>query len=337
MYRSPSSSLIAVELGERGSALVEAPTASLGDPEHVQHVGLERAQTAGPRQLQTLGREGDRLAERGGSLDQAHRERERDRVQRAACVSTSILASARSRAMRPCAARPSYIRASPTSRQASASALRRRRLRAARSRVRPRPRSRSAGRSGSTMNHTCARPSRARPSHPASPSAVADSSASLVDVAGAWRGSRCPRAPRRSAAAGRGHAGRLRGAVSARREKSPRAAGVLPGSRRARRPAECSRAACRAPATRARSSIGRQLDAIAVGLLEVIGRARPRVGEPRRGSAPPASREALVQLGPVLLRQRVVGGVADQRVPEGEAALAGSGPTPVAAGSAACA
>ena len=34
-------------------------------------------------------------------------------------------------------------------------------------------------------------------------------------------------------------------------------------------------------------------------------------------------REALVQLGTALLRQRLVGGVADQRVTEGEAALAG--------------
>ena len=120
MYRRPSSSLIAVELSSATRALVEAPAASLGDAEHMEHVGLERAQAAGARQLQALGREGGRLVERRGALDQAHRERERDRVHGARRASRGRPGERALERDAPSAARPSYMRDSPTSRQASA-------------------------------------------------------------------------------------------------------------------------------------------------------------------------------------------------------------------------
>ncbi len=66
---------------ERAAARLEAASSSLARSEHVQHVGLHRAQPAHACQLEPLAGELDRSLEPRRTVEQAHSDRERDRVQ----------------------------------------------------------------------------------------------------------------------------------------------------------------------------------------------------------------------------------------------------------------
>ena len=217
--------------------------------------------------------------ERSGSLDQAHRRartkiafhrawralhvnpgrvpaRERSRP----CVGTTL----RTYATRPPAARPPR---SPLSSPAGSSSLDRA--------FRPRPPPRRRAPSGSSdepdMLHG---PTRARAlAPPGSPNARRQIRTPLSYTAprpGVVP--RCPPAPRRSVAGGRGHAGSPSegSSLPALREKSPRAACVLPARLARRGPADCSRAAPAAPAWSARDRPSGASSVRRVRLLKVI-------------------------------------------------------------------
>ena len=108
------------------------------------------------------------------------------------------------------------------------------------------------------------------------------------------------------------------GRVSASARSSRRAAARSSPRQSARRPA----AASRSPARSARAASGlSELCLVAGGLLEVVAEDLVQLDEVGAALLEPAG-EALVQLGADRLRQRVVGGVADQQVAEAEAVLA---------------
>ena len=85
-------------------------------------------------------------------------------------------------------------------------------------------------------------------------------------------------------------------------------------ARAARAPAAASRRAARCASAYPRGPIGPEVGVVAVRVLEVVADDRLELDHPLRVAALEPVRDPLVQVGAVLLRERLVGGVADQHV-----------------------